>query len=199
MPTPIFPTNIFFEYPVRERANWKTLVARSEGGVEQRASKWLRPIREWELGCTFMERSAEADVVKNFFHARKGTFESFLFIVNRPRTYEKEYVGIGDGSRRVWRLPFKGYSFLTMYQNGAEKLEGVDYDTIVGAGPAGGDLLVWRTAPAAGVVVEADGTDAILIPLVRLSDDYEDEYVRFGRYNARYRFVEDKADVDPYQ
>ncbi len=89
-------------------------------------------------------------------------------------------------------------AFFTGRIDGVEKYEGPDYELIPAAGPAGCPLIVWRSAPANGAFIDCDGATANLVPLVRLAEAYEDEYVTFGRYNSRYRLVEVKADVDPF-
>ena len=197
MPVPVFPSGVLYERaPYKE--NWKTLSNSSEGGVEQRIAKWTRPIRQFEVIANLMEQSAEADVLLNFIHARKGALEPFIFITRSKRTWLKVFVGIGTGSRRVWVLPFLGYSILSVYVNGLDKFEGVDYDITLAAGPGGTDLLVFRADVSNTAVVEADGANAKFVAYVRATDLYEDDHVRYGRFNARLSLTEVKADLDPY-
>lgn len=198
MIVPVFPTEVQLEYPIRMRDNFKVLVNQSEGGVEQRLSKWTRPIREIEATCYLMDRSVEADVLRNFFFARKGTFEPFLFISPHKRSMSGEYIGVGDGSRRVWRLPFINSSFFTIYVNGVEKYWGPDYEIYTGVVSGGTDSIVIRTAPTVGQIITCDFSDGQFVPYVRLAEAYEDEYMYYNRYSARLRFVEVKEDASPY-
>jgi|GEM_PF-6680861 len=197
MTVPVFPSGVLYERaPYKE--NWKTLANQSEGGVEQRITKWTRPIRQFEVIANLMEQSAEADVLLNFIHARKGAFEPFLFITRSKRSWEKVFVGTGTGSRRVWVLPFLEWDFLTVYVGGMEVFQGPDYDILPSAGPGGSDLLVFRVSVANASVVEADGANARFVAYVKATDLYEDDHVRNGRFNARLSLTEVKADVDPY-
>lgn len=199
MTIPIFPSAVNIEYPVRMREHWKTLISSSEGAAEQRVSKWFRSLRELEVTCNLMERSAEADVLRNFFHARKGTYEPFLFNFSYQRDWESEFVGQGNGSLRTWLLPFKSYAFLAVYNNGTEVYEGVDYDIASGLGINGCDILVFRTPPSNGNIITADAVDAYFVAYVRLlSGPFEDEYITYGRYRSTYVLVEVKQTVDPY-
>lgn len=191
----IFPTAIKIAYPIRMREHWRTLINSSEGGVEQRIAKWVRPLREIDLECVLMERSAEADVLFNFLRARKGSFEPFLFTFPYERSYEKEWVGVGNGSATVWRLPFKSVDAYNIYVDGVLKTVTTHYTISIGTGLGGSDVLTMVTPPAAGAVVTADATNATCLPVVRLADVYEDEYVYHGRFNARVQLIEVKDEV----
>lgn len=197
MAVPVFPSGVLYERaPYKE--NWKTLSNQSEGGVEQRIGKWTRPIRQFEVIANLMEQSTEADVLLNFCHARKGALEPFIFITRSKRSWEKVFVGYGTGSRRVWVLPFLEWDFLTLYKDGVEVFQGPDYDVLSAAGPGGTDLVVFRESVANTVVIEADGGNARFVAYVLATDVYEDDHVRYGRFNARLSLTEVKADVDPY-
>ncbi|MDD5762182.1 MAG: DUF2460 domain-containing protein [bacterium] len=197
MTIPVFPSGVLYERaPYKE--NWKTLSNQSEGGVEQRIGKWTRPIRQFEVIANMMEQSAEADILLNFIHARKGAFEPFIFITRSKRTWEKVFVGTGTGSRRVWVLPFLEWDFLTLYVGGVEVFWGPDYDVLSAAGPGGSDLVVFRVSVANTAVIEADGGNAKFVAYVKATDNYEDDHVRYGRFNARLSLTEVKSTVDPY-
>lgn len=193
-----FPTEVKIAYPVRMRDNWRVLLSVSEGGVEQRISKWTRPIREIDLECSLLDRSTEADTLANFLRARKGMFESFLFILPYLRTFNGEWVATGNGTDRTWRLPFKNAAFYTAYINGVEQYQGPDYDLLFNAGVGGSDIIVFRVVPTAGQVVTIDAFDATYIPVVRLAEAYEDEYMYYNRFNSRVKLIEVKDEVSPY-
>ncbi len=71
----------------------------------------------------------------------------------------KGRIGFGDGSNRVYLLPETGATFLTVYVNGAELYEGIEYDILVGAGERGMDIIAFRVAPASGLPIEIEWTD----------------------------------------
>ena len=82
-------------------------------------------------------------------------------------TADQVYIATGDGSTRVFLLPVTGWTFLTVRERGgAEFLFGPDYDVLNAAGEYGLDYLVFRTAPAAGLILEIDFVDGSYIHLL---------------------------------
>ncbi|MDD5762183.1 MAG: hypothetical protein PHP88_06690, partial [bacterium] len=82
-------------------------------------------------------------------------------------TADQVYIATGDGSTRVFLLPVTGWTFFTCRERGgAEFLFGPDYEVLNAAGDYGLDYLVFRTAPAAGLVIEIDFFDGAYIHLL---------------------------------
>lgn len=76
-------------------------------------------------------------------------------------------IAVGDGSTRTFLLPIYGQTFLTVRVGGVEVFEGPDYEIIPGAGQESLDIIVFRTAPIVGALVDIDfigGTYIHLLP-----------------------------------
>ena len=189
----LFP-DIDFELSVRYRESWKVLLSKSEGEIEQRASKTTRPIRLWEVSASV---EADADSVKEFLSARKGSYEAFLFRTPRPRKWTKIYLGVGTGALSNFFLPFMtGYTGLIVYVAGVEKTITTHYTVNQTGGPNSLPLLSFVSPPAAGAVIEASVTLGRLIPYVRNRENhYEDMHQAQDHYAFQVAFVETKEDV----
>ncbi|MDA8122243.1 MAG: hypothetical protein M0Z38_06730 [Deltaproteobacteria bacterium] len=82
-------------------------------------------------------------------------------------TADQVYIATADGSTRVFLLPVTGWTFLTVRERGGtEFMLGPDYEILNAAGEYGLDYLVFRTAPAAGLIVEIDFVDGSYIHLL---------------------------------
>lgn len=82
-------------------------------------------------------------------------------------TADQVYIATGDGSTRVFLLPVTGWTFLTVRERGGtEFMLGPDYEVLNAAGEYGLDYLVFRTAPAAGLILEIDFVDGSYIHLL---------------------------------
>ncbi len=198
MTTPIFPSAVHIEYPVRTKIHWKTLINMSEGGIEQRISKWFRGIREVEANCHLMDKSTEADVLMNFSQARKGTYEPFMFVFGNKRNYQGQFVGQGNASELHWLIPFKSYTNLKIYKDGVLQTITTHYTVDSGNGTGGCDVVVFVTAPANGAVITADADDAYLVLNMRLLEAFEDEYMTLNRYRSTLKLIEVKDMLPPY-
>ena len=189
----LFP-DVDFELSVRYRESWKVLVSKSEGEVEQRTSKTTRPIRAWEVSASI---EVDADTVKEFLSARRGSYEAFLFRTPRPRKWTKVYLGVGTGANKDFFLPFMtGYTGLKIYEAGVLKTITTHYAVDADGGPFGLPLLSFVSNVAAGAVVEASVTLGRLIPYVRNRNDYyEDTHQAQDHYAFQLALVETKEDV----
>lgn len=65
-------------------------------------------------------------------------------------------IGTGNGSTRMWFLPFLGYSIIQVRVGGVDVYEGPDFEILSGVGSYGLDIIFFEVAPPAGVYVDAD-------------------------------------------
>lgn len=194
MSYPLFP-DVDFDLAVKYREEWRTLVTRSDGEVEQRASKNTRPLRYWFVSCELAEQATEADAVKNFLSRRKGEAESFLFRTRDKRTWERVFIGQADGSKSSFCLHFIDYDSVAVRKNGVLTITGF---SVVAGGPAGTRIVTFTSPPAAGQVIEVDIVRGRIVPLVRLVGVYEDDYVASDHYAFRLQVREDKDEINPF-
>jgi hypothetical protein len=101
---------------------------------------------------------AQASVLYNFYLARKGAYEAFNYFYPLSGAYEGEYVGTGDGSTTIFNLPCTGAFGYTVYLDGIEQTEGVDYTFTAEGGADGADKTEFNVAPAAGEYITIDFT-----------------------------------------
>lgn len=77
MPLQTFP-NIGPSYSVHKIPHFKTNIITYETGVEQRISRWATDRKRFKIHFDAIIK-ASADTILNFFIARKGAFEAFLW------------------------------------------------------------------------------------------------------------------------
>src|SRR4030043_346475 len=94
----------YIEYEFGE--NWKPLISDAETGKEQRRQKWTFPKRDVTLKCTFLF-GVNSNTAWDFYHARKGSYQSFTWFVPIQLAYTNEYVGQGDGVTATFTLMAK--------------------------------------------------------------------------------------------
>ena len=75
-------------------------------------------------------------------------------------------IAVGDGNTRTFLLPIYGQTLLTVRVGGVEVFEGPDYDILTKAGQESLDIIVFRTVPAVGALVDIDFTGGTYIHLL---------------------------------
>ena len=171
----IFPTLAGLEYPVVRTPVFKTLTQESASGMETRAALQLYPRWQWTLSFNFLRDDAnnEFRTLLAFFLARKGSFESFLYVDPDDNTVAAQPVGLGDGSNKVFQLvrslggftePVLTPILITIYVGGVA-LGPSDWSSL------GGGQVQLNSAPGHGVAVTAD--IAYWWPVRFLADQYD--------------------------
>ena len=147
-----------FTNPVVEELQWKTLITEfDELGEEQRKQKNLFPKRLLSLKYKWLTK-AQGEFLYRFYVARAGAFGSFKFFLPAPRgvysySYEKEYVGTGDGATKVFNMPSKGAGAYTLYVDDSVQSLVSDYNLTLNGGPDGEDKVTFVDAPNAGLYI----------------------------------------------
>lgn len=161
--------NIPPSYPLKVTENWRTLIMESESGIEQRASRWLYPKRQWDLQWTLAIRTTETDVIRNFLARHKGGTSSFLW--KEPYKTRRDHVklGYGDGSRTAWLVPVYDCSTLTFYVNSVETIA-LSVNSTGGQNSLG--IVTFDTAPGIELPIDVSYIDGYYVPIVRLADQF---------------------------
>ena len=96
-----------------EEITYQNLVTQFENGTEQRRQKWATPKRKFTL--SFVNRTlAEMQVVRAFFVARTGTYDSFLF--TNPNDSVQYTVRFAEDSFKYSNTAYQIYEFeVTLY------------------------------------------------------------------------------------
>ncbi len=168
-------TSIPYTAPVKLEHQWQTLVQSYEGGIEVRKQKNLFPRRNFTLNYSNISVE-DAQVLWNFYNARKGRFEAFNFFMHyrndRPVSYLREYVGVGDGVSIEFNLPSIEATDYTLYLNNVELSEGSSLDWLFGEGDGddGADLATFAVAPTLGYYITYDFTGRLKVH-GRFADD----------------------------
>jgi len=160
------------------RIKWKTLINRfNDEGQENRKQKWLYPRRDFSIVCKNITK-ANAEVLWEFYNARKGSYGEFNFFVPEPEetypSYTGEYVHVGDGSTDVFNLPCKWSSARTLYVAGIVQTEDDDYTFTALGGEDGADKIDFEDSsmspPSNGAVILLNFT-GILKVRCRFAED----------------------------
>ena len=136
--------------PVTKSIEFLTLVHEFESGVITRKQKRTYPLRSFSLTYPKI-KVADAQTLYQFFIARAGGFEDFVFFDrNATNAYVKEYVGTGNGVDTVWNLPSLNASSYTLYIDDVAKTAGVDWTFGQAGGSDGEDKMTYGSAVTNG-------------------------------------------------
>ncbi len=103
----VYPATPKYVYPVKRSAEMKTLRQEASSGLEAVASLWLLPIWHWELTYDLMDAAVaggEFQTLVDFFLARRGAFDTFLFVDLDDQSVTDQTFGIGNGSTVAFQL-----------------------------------------------------------------------------------------------
>jgi uncharacterized protein (TIGR02217 family) len=174
----IFPILAGLEYPVVRTPIFKTLTQETASGMETRAALQLYPRWQWTLSFNFLrdDGTDEFHILLGFFLARRGSFENFLYLDPDDNAVDRQQIGIGDGSNRVFQLvrTLGGYTepvltpILTTIYIGGVALSTSDWTS---GGDLGPGQVKLNSAPAHGVSVNA--TFSYWWPVRFLADQYD--------------------------
>lgn len=185
-------------YPIKERENWRTLSMESESGVEERATKWAYPKREWDLIWNSANRVSETDVIRNFLNKTKGGATSFVWKEPYLTTRERVLIGWGTGSRSTWLLPVWDQTSLAVRVGSTVLTAGTHFSVSSHAGSNSMTILTVNSYPTtdyppATFPVECDYVEGFYLPIVRLREAfYYSLRVGFDIGEVAFGFVETK-------
>lgn len=163
----VFSESILPIYPVSITPVWQTVVARFDGGGEQRRQKQLYATYDVQLNFKALS-AADAQTLWAFYMARKGAAVAFYFYDPAPgigitTSHAGLYAGTGDGSTEVFDLPGKSTSSQVIYAAGVEQTLTTDYVILTGGGDGSADRVDFVSPPATGVVITCDFTGTLRI------------------------------------
>lgn len=160
MTLPIYPDLPGLEYSVVRAPIFKTLKQESASGMETRAALQLYPRWQWTLSYSVLRANAlnEFQTLIGFFLARRGSYETFLFLDPDDNAVTTQPIGVGDGSNKNFQLvrSYGGFTepvltpILTTIYVGGSALTSGQWDDL------GGGAVHIHTAPGNTVAVTAD-------------------------------------------
>lgn len=151
-----------YDYGAVGGLSFRTTAIATNSGYEKRNQQWAIPLGSWQLG----DRSGESALTNDQYHylssfhlAMRGSARSFLFKDWNDFELDREQIGVGNGSNKVFQLQktyrVGGESFVrpikkpkiddAIVQVGAARLSKLDYSLSEDTG-----ILTLNTAPANG-------------------------------------------------
>jgi len=159
----VFPALPGLAWGVRKAPIWRTEVQESVSGQELRWSSMTYPRYRITLAYEFLRAGggyAELQTLIGFFNARRGSWESFLWLDPDDNTVADQAIGTGTGAQATFAVyrSLGGFgepvlSFVSppvVKVAGVTKAAGADYSIASG-------LLTFAVAPAAGATITWSG------------------------------------------
>lgn len=175
----VFPTLAGVSWPKLKTPIWKTAVQQAVSGRELRAAFRQYPVYKFTLTHDFLRAdstNAELQALLGFFNARKGSWDSFLYVDPLDNSVTSQSFGTGDGATTKFQLvrTFGGDVEPVMnlngnpsvYKNGVLQTLGSSYTISDG-------LVTFATAPAAGAALTWTGSYYYRCRFERDSEDFE--------------------------
>lgn len=141
---------------------WETTIARLDSGREKRNQRWSQDLGEWDIGGYLRDMTA-IETLMDFWHARRGQLDGFLFFDPFDHVMLTEPLGTGTGALTTFQL-VKVYSTYTktiykpkpndmqIFKAGVLQVETTDYTLNDTTG-----LVTFVVAPADGLAITASG------------------------------------------
>lgn len=107
MSSAVFPSLPGLTWGVEKTPVFRTKVQTSVNGQEIRTTYGATPTWQFSLSYEFVREGAgfaELQALLGFFLARKGCWDSFLYLVPDDNAVENEQVGVGDGVTTTFQL-----------------------------------------------------------------------------------------------
>jgi uncharacterized protein (TIGR02217 family) len=178
----VYPTLSGLGWSVIKTPLWSTVVQQSVSGKEVRTALQLFPRYKFQLTYEVLRASAaypEYQTLIDFFNARQGPYDDFLFADPNDNAVAAQQFGTGDGTTTAFQLlrPLKAGGYLEPVQNlnGTPSIykAGVLQPSGFTVGATG--IVTFGTAPASGAVLTWT-----------------------GNYYFRCRFVNDSAEFEQF-
>lgn len=102
-----FPVLPGLAWNVTRTPQWNTRVQKTVGGSELRASYYSQPIRRYQLTYDVLRATTalqELQSLAGFFHARQGSYDSFLYDDPTDDAVTAHGFGVGDGTTTAFQL-----------------------------------------------------------------------------------------------
>lgn len=104
----VFPELKGLSWERTKTAIWSTQIQTAGSGVEKRASLWSYPRWKFNLSYEFLEddgtMTGDLQRIIGFFNARRGSFESFLYLDPSDHSVQDQIIGMGDGLNNRFQL-----------------------------------------------------------------------------------------------
>jgi hypothetical protein len=104
----IYPAMRGLTWPVKRTVEWNSTVQQSSSGKEVLLSSWQAPIWHWELIYEYLPDSGtpptDYRTLVDFFSARQGKFDSFLYLDPDDNSVTNQVFGTGDAANTVFQL-----------------------------------------------------------------------------------------------
>lgn len=104
----VFPTIRSQGWSVFKTPNFKTFTQLSTSGKEVRAALWANPTWDFRLTWEVLKDGngppSDIDTFMNWFLARRGSFDSFLFSDPTDNGVAAQLLGYGDGATKTFQL-----------------------------------------------------------------------------------------------
>lgn len=121
----VYPSVNILE-PMEETIEFDTKITTTKSGIEYRRSMRARPIYSVSVRHDKLT-DATIDTLYNFYVARKGAYDPFMFLYPSSLVREKYYLGIGNGVTTTFKAPFK-YNETTTFSLYKVSPENVTYE-----------------------------------------------------------------------
>ena len=147
-----------------EHASFQAVLATEfENGIEVRRLVQDSTRRDVRINYSILS-FADANLLRRFYEARKGSFESFMLFYPQVETYVNELVGVMETVVTAINLPSFGAQSRSLYIDPLVPLvEGVDWTFTQGGGPDGEDKADLLFTPDVGDIYRFDFTGRLKI------------------------------------
>ena len=161
----VFPTLAGLTFPVERNAVWMTKTQPAVSGKETRLNLWSYPRYEYTLSYDVLRSDSvnlEFQTILDFYNARQGAFDSWLFNDPDDNTATAQTFGTGDGATTAFQLartlpgggfsePVKAVNTITQVTKNGTPTAAYTYVAATG-------VLTFTVAPTAGQVLAWTGT-----------------------------------------
>lgn len=175
----VFPTLAGVAWPKPKAPIWKTAVQQAVSGRELRAAFRQYPVYKFTLTHDFLRAdstNAELQTLLGFFNARKGSWDSFLYVDPLDNAVTAQGFGTGDGATTQFQLvrTFGGDIEPVMNLNGNPSVYKAGVLQTLGSGyTVSNGLVTFATAPANGAALTWTGSYYYRCRFERDSEDFE--------------------------
>ena len=156
-----YPTTPAPQYPYEIKPVWNNIISQFDSGKEQRRQKNLYAKYDVTLNYNVLTLQNE-QTLWNFYAARRGTYEAFMFYTPDAAEWNGCYIGIGDGTTVAFDIPGKSTNSHDIYSNGIEVAD-ADYAISYGGGDCLSDIVTFDTAPSENAILTCDFTGYLRI------------------------------------
>lgn len=173
--------------PFNHTSSRSVLTTEFENGIEQRRLLGSSTRRIVKIGYPFLTFE-NANILRRFYEARRGSFEQFLFFYPQKEDYEDEFVGVITSGTTVFDLPSLEAQTYILSRNGVPLTESVDWTFSVGTPPDIPDYATLSITTELGDVFTYDFTGGRLKINARFGDS-QLELTEIKKYYASTKII----------